>query len=73
MGPTFAYGCFLVRRCPSNWNVPTPPATSQQLVTVMVNNITDWVGRGTITPPDDTAAAARVAIPQQQLPVENER
>ncbi|WP_406047727.1 N,N-dimethylformamidase beta subunit family domain-containing protein [Kribbella sp. NBC_00889] len=72
-GSTFAYGCFLVRRCPSNWNIPAPSAASQQIVTVMVNNITDWVGRGTITPPDDTAAAARVAVPQQQLPVENER
>jgi hypothetical protein len=39
----------------------------------MVNNVTDWVGRGTIMPPVDTAAALRVAVPQQQLPVENER
>jgi hypothetical protein len=72
-GSTFAYGCFLVRRCPSNWNIPTPSAASQQAVTVMVNNVTDWVGRGTIKPPVDTAAALRVAVPQQQLPVENER
>jgi hypothetical protein len=72
-GSTFAYGCFLVRRCPSNWNVPTPSAASQQAVTVMVNNIADWVGRGTIQPPVDTAAAMRVAVPKQELPVENER
>ncbi|MEU4289785.1 N,N-dimethylformamidase beta subunit family domain-containing protein [Kribbella sp. NPDC026596] len=71
-GSTFAYGCFLVRRCPSNWNIPTPSAASQQVVTIMVNNITDWVGRGTIKPPVDTAAVVRVAVPQQQLPAENQ-
>ena len=72
-GSTFAYGCFLVRRCPSNWNVTAPSAASQQAVTIMVNNIADWVGRGTIQPPVDTVAAMRVAVPKQELPVNNER
>ncbi|MEV0791433.1 N,N-dimethylformamidase beta subunit family domain-containing protein [Kribbella sp. NPDC050459] len=31
-GSSFAYGCFLVRRCPTNWNVPVPSTASQQAV-----------------------------------------
>src|SRR3954447_18698043 len=67
-GSTFAYGCFLVRRCPSNWNVPTPDAASQQAVTTIVANITEWVSRGTIAvPADTTAATVRVTIPKYKL------
>ncbi|GAA1598877.1 N,N-dimethylformamidase beta subunit family domain-containing protein [Kribbella karoonensis] len=67
-GSSFAYGCFLVRRCPANWNIPTPAAASQQVVTLMLGNITDWVGRGTIQLPTDTGAAAlRVGVPKQAI------
>jgi hypothetical protein len=67
-GSTFAYGCFLVRRCPSNWAVPAPDATSQQAVTAMVGNITEWVSRGAIdVPADTTAARVRVTVPKYQL------
>ncbi|HET6987759.1 MAG TPA: N,N-dimethylformamidase beta subunit family domain-containing protein [Kribbella sp.] len=72
-GSTFAYGCFLVRRCPSTWNVPAPSAASQQVATIMINNITDWVGQGTIKPPVDTVAAMRVAVPEQSIPVVDEK
>ncbi|MEU4194920.1 N,N-dimethylformamidase beta subunit family domain-containing protein [Kribbella sp. NPDC026611] len=68
-GSTFAYGCFLVRRCPSNWTVPAPDATSQQAVGTMVANLTEWVSRGTIAVPADTSiASVRVAVPKYALP-----
>jgi hypothetical protein len=67
-GSTFAYGCFLVARCPSNWNVPTPSSTSRQAVSTMVANITEWVSRGTIAvPADTTIAQVRAAVPKQKL------
>ncbi|TDD28515.1 hypothetical protein E1218_06765 [Kribbella turkmenica] len=67
-GSTFAYGCFLVRRCPSNWTVPAPDAASQQAVGTMVANIAEWVSQGTINvPADTTAAQVRVAVPKQPL------
>jgi hypothetical protein len=67
-GSTFAYGCFLVRRCPSNWTVPTPSDASQRTVATMVANLTEWVSRGTIAVPADTVAAdMQVAVPQYQL------
>ena len=50
-GSTFAYGCFLVRRCPSNWAVPAPDVPSQQAVGTIVANITEWVSNGTIAVP----------------------
>jgi hypothetical protein len=69
-GSTFAYGCFLVRRCPSNWTVPAPDAPSQQAVGTMVANLTEWVSRGAIAVPADTSiAAVRVAVPKQPLQV----
>lgn len=67
-GSTFAYGCFLVRRCPSNWTVPAPDAASQRAVATMVGNITEWVSRGSIDVPADTLAAnVRVAVPKHKL------
>ncbi|HET6987908.1 MAG TPA: N,N-dimethylformamidase beta subunit family domain-containing protein [Kribbella sp.] len=67
-GSTFAYGCFLVRRCPSNWTVPAPGEDSQQAVAAIVGNITEWVSRGTIdVPADTTAATVRVAVPKYKL------
>jgi hypothetical protein len=69
-GSTFAYGCFLVRRCPSNWTVPAPDAASQQAVGTMVANIAEWVSQGTMNvPADTTAAQVRVAVPKQPLQV----
>jgi hypothetical protein len=71
-GSTFAYGCFLVRRCPSNWTVPTPSAASQGTVATMVANITEWASHGTIQVPADTAAAGlRVAVPKHAITTED--
>ncbi|TDO62742.1 hypothetical protein EV651_106364 [Kribbella sp. VKM Ac-2571] len=70
-GSSFAYGCFLVRRCPANWNVPTPAVASQQAVAIMLANVTEWVSRGTIQPPVD-AAVLRVGIPKEAIATENE-
>ncbi|MGW1345027.1 N,N-dimethylformamidase beta subunit family domain-containing protein [Kribbella sp. NPDC002412] len=70
-GSTFAFGCFLVGRCPSNWTVPAPSAESQQAVGTMVANITEWVSNGTIqVPADTTVARARVAPPKYRLQTE---
>ncbi|MFG1911393.1 N,N-dimethylformamidase beta subunit family domain-containing protein [Kribbella sp. NPDC048928] len=67
-GSTFAYSCFLVRRCPSNWTVPEPDAASQQAAATIVGNITEWVSRGAIdVPADTTAAKVRVAVPKYKL------
>ncbi|MFI5712275.1 N,N-dimethylformamidase beta subunit family domain-containing protein [Kribbella sp. NPDC051620] len=67
-GSTFAYGCFLVRRCPTNWTVPTPDQPSQQAVATIVANITEWISQGTIQVPSDTTAAqVRVAVPKHTL------
>lgn len=67
-GSTFAYGCYLVRRCPANWAVPAPSETSQQAVTAIVGNITEWVSRGAIdVPADTTAARVRVTVPKYPL------
>ncbi|NEA35435.1 N,N-dimethylformamidase beta subunit family domain-containing protein [Streptomyces sp. SID13031] len=67
-GSSFAYGCFLIARCPSNWAVPTPSASSQQAVGTMVANIAEWVSRGEIAVPNDTTIArARAAVPKQKL------
>ncbi|WP_165550260.1 hypothetical protein, partial [Kribbella speibonae] len=67
-GSTFAYGCFLVGRCPSNWTVPSPDAASQKTVATMVANIAEWVSRGTIAvPAETTAAKIRVAVPKHPL------
>ncbi|MEV4261152.1 N,N-dimethylformamidase beta subunit family domain-containing protein [Kribbella sp. NPDC049584] len=67
-GSTFAYGCFLVRRCPSNWAVPAPDVNSQKAVATIVGNVTEWVSRGAIdVPADTTAAAIRVVVPKQTL------
>jgi hypothetical protein len=71
-GSTFAYGCFLVRRCPSNWDIPAPPVTSQQVVATMLANITTWVGRGTIQLPANTAAATlRVGVPKEAIAIDD--
>ncbi|TCM50300.1 N,N-dimethylformamidase beta subunit family domain-containing protein [Kribbella sp. VKM Ac-2568] len=72
-GSTFAYGCFLVARCPSTWTVPSPSAQSQQAVGRMVANITEWVSRGAIQVPGDNAVAAvRVAVPKHHLETSNQ-
>jgi hypothetical protein len=71
-GSSFAYGCFLVRRCPTNWNVPTPSAASQQTVATMLSNITEWVGRGTIQVPDPRAAVLRVGVPKEDIAIYND-
>jgi hypothetical protein len=70
-GSTFAYGCFLVGRCPSNWTVPAPSAASQRAVGTMVANIAEWVSNGTIQVPSDTTVAqVRVAVPKYKLQTE---
>ncbi|MEJ1132827.1 N,N-dimethylformamidase beta subunit family domain-containing protein [Kribbella sp. CCNWLW197] len=70
-GSTFAYGCFLVSRCPSNWTVPTPSAASRQAVGKIVSNLTEWVSRGGIqVAADTTVAQVRVAVPKFALPTE---
>jgi hypothetical protein len=67
-GSTFAFGCFLVARCPSNWTVPLPSQGSQRVVGSMVANITEWVSRGAIdVPRDDLAAVLRAAVPKQRI------
>lgn len=72
-GSTFAYGCYLVRRCPSNWAVPAPSAGSQKAVGTMMANLTEWVSRGTIqVPADTTAATMRVAVPKHKLQTNNQ-
>jgi hypothetical protein len=72
-GSTFAYGCFLVRRCPSNWNVSTPDQPSQQAVGTIVANITQWVSNGAIpVPADTTVARVRVAVPKHTLQTSNQ-
>lgn len=72
-GSTFAYGCFLVRRCPTNWTVPTPDQPSQQAVATIVANITEWVSQGAIQVPSDTTAAQiRVAVPKHTLQTNNQ-
>jgi len=69
-GSTFAYGCFLVARCPANWTVPVPSRASQQVVGQMVANITTWVSRGQIVVPAATSAASlRVAVPKQSIQI----
>ncbi len=41
---------------------------SRQAVTIVVTNITNWVGHGTIRGPAGIAAAAlRVAVPEQAI------
>jgi hypothetical protein len=71
-GSTFAYGCFLVQRCPSNWTVPAPDTDSQKAVATIVANITQWVSQGTINvPADTTAATMRVAVPKHPLQTNN--
>ncbi|HEU4946829.1 MAG TPA: N,N-dimethylformamidase beta subunit family domain-containing protein [Kribbella sp.] len=67
-GSTFAYACFLVGRCPSNWTVPAPSSASQQAVGIMVANITAWVSRGAIVVPKDTTInQMRVAVPKHKV------
>jgi hypothetical protein len=67
-GSTFAYGCFLVRSCPSNWTVSAPDAASQKAVATIVGNIAEWVSQGAIdVPADTTAATMRVAVPKHAL------
>lgn len=67
-GSTFAYGCFLVRRCPSNLGMPAQSVASRRVVTTMVANVTNWVGRGTIAVRSDVSAPElRVAVPNHQL------
>jgi hypothetical protein len=67
-GSTFAFGCFLVARCPSNWTVPAPSAQSQRTVGTMVANITEWVSRGQIqVPSDTTVTTVRAAVPKHHL------
>jgi hypothetical protein len=72
-GSTFAYGCFLVSRCPSNWTVPAPSAASQQVVGRMLANITNWVSQGQIAVPAATdTAPLRVAVPKQSIRIEDQ-
>lgn len=72
-GSTFAFGCFLVARCPSNWTVPTPTQASQRAVGSMMANITEWVSRGVIdVPRDDVTALMRAAVPKQKIEVSDQ-
>jgi hypothetical protein len=72
-GSTFAFGCFLVARCPSNWTVPSPSPESQRAVGSMMANITEWVSRGVIdVPRDDVAAVMLVAVPKQKIELSDE-
>jgi hypothetical protein len=65
---TFAFGCFLVARCPLNWTVPTPSTESQQAVGTIVANVAEWVSRGQIAVPNNTLTARqRAVVPKQAL------
>ncbi|MET9275264.1 N,N-dimethylformamidase beta subunit family domain-containing protein [Kribbella sp. NPDC003557] len=67
-GSTFTYSCFLVRRCPSNLGMPAQSVASRRVVTTMVTNVTNWVGRGTLIVPSGAAAPElRVAVPNHDL------
>ena len=69
-GSTFTYGCFLVRRCPSNLGMPAQSVASRRVVTTMVTNVTSWVSRGTITVPGGAAAPElRIAVPNHELAI----
>ncbi|MEU4390610.1 N,N-dimethylformamidase beta subunit family domain-containing protein [Kribbella sp. NPDC023855] len=72
-GSTFAFGCFLVARCPSNWTVPAPSPESQRAVGSMMANITEWVSRGVIdVPRDDVTALMQAAVPKQRIELSDE-
>ncbi len=72
-GSTFAYGCYVVGRCPSNWTVSTPPEASRKTVGIMLSNITAWVSGGTITVPNETTSAKlAVTVPKQTVEMSNQ-
>jgi hypothetical protein len=66
-GSTFAYGCFLVRRCPSNWTVPAPTAQSQRTVGQMMANITSWATHGRSVVLSATPAKMTATVPKLSL------
>ncbi|MEV6890860.1 N,N-dimethylformamidase beta subunit family domain-containing protein [Kribbella sp. NPDC051137] len=72
-GSTFTYGCFLVRRCPSNLRVPVPSVASRRVVTTMVTNVANWVSRGALaTSASASAPALTVTVPDAQLPTDGD-
>jgi hypothetical protein len=72
-GSSFAYGCFLVGRCPTNWTVPTPSDASRRTVGIMLANITEWVSRGTISVPSETTTAKMaVTVPKNSVEMSNQ-
>lgn len=72
-GASFAYGCFLVSRCPTSWTVPTPSAGDADVVGRMVANALAWTSRGGAAPASattDTAPTVTVPLTPQRLPVD---
>lgn len=70
-GASFAYGCFLVSRCPTTWTVPTPSAGDSDVVGRMVANAVRWTSQGLAAPAStksDSAPSVRVELTPQRLP-----
>ena len=70
-GASFAYGCFLVSRCPTSWTVPTPSAADGDVVGRMVANALRWTSQGGAPPASDTrdsAPGVGVELTPQRLP-----
>jgi hypothetical protein len=65
-GATFAYGCYLVRRCPLNWTVPVPTAESQQVVGQMMANVTAWATHGASVP-SASALSTTAVVPKMNI------
>lgn len=39
----FTFGCYLNGQCSSDWTVPAPPQSSQDVVHIMMQNVLDWL------------------------------
>jgi hypothetical protein len=69
----FSFSCYLVRRCTTDWTVPAPSATSQQLVSIMMKNVLAWLAPGADEIPMATetklAPSSDAKPPSGHLPV----
>lgn len=69
----FSFSCYLVRRCTTDWTVPTPSSTSQQLVAIMMKNVLAWLEPGADEIPMATetklAPSSAAKPPSGHLPV----
>ena len=70
----FSFGCFLNRRCTSDWTVPAPSQTSSNLVQIMMKNVLAWLEPGAAEIPMATetklAPASNANPPRNSLPVD---